>query len=102
MRLVDTVFLTLALSILQVYIGMHCSRPDTFCRGREGFDLVLCLSVIGSLVGSALSYVALDLNDIRIQKDPKHGIELLTFFLARLLELSARVILLALLGVRAL
>ncbi|GMH36591.1 hypothetical protein BSKO_04464 [Bryopsis sp. KO-2023] len=98
MRLVDTVFLTLVLSILQVYIGMHCSKPETYCQGREGFDMVLCLSVIGSLVGSTLSYLALDLNDIRALKDVKHTLEATAFFMARLLELSARVILLALLG----
>ncbi|CAL8466733.1 g6269 [Coccomyxa elongata] len=98
MRLADTVFLTLGVCLLQVYIGMRCVHQTTSCmyHVHGGFDWITCASIVASLSSSALCFLSLEINDHRFIKDRSHQVELACFFMYRLAELSARVTLLAL------
>jgi len=96
MRLVDALFLTLSLAIMQAYIAIRCSDDALECPGREGFDFFLGASIVASLISGALSFLALDFNDVKAKLDKTHVVEGLSFFLFRLCELSCRAMLLAL------
>ena len=55
MRLADTVFLTMPVALLQVWLGMHCSRPGMHCRvflGHQSFNILLLISIIASIIGA--------------------------------------------------
>jgi hypothetical protein len=71
MRLADTVFLTLGVCLLQVYIGMRCVHQSASCmyHMRGGFDWITCASIIASLASSALCFLSLEMNDHRFLKD---------------------------------
>ena len=95
MRLVDTVFLTLSMCGLQAYIGISCSNPDSHCPGRTGFDPVLSLSIMCSLVSGTLCFTSLDLMD-EWKSNWDHLVEMTLFSLYRLCEVAARILTLAL------
>ena len=99
MRLMDSVFLTMSVAMLQVYVGMRCTNTAQACLAHRGFDLVLCLGVVGSLGSSTLSFCSFEYNDMRLRADLGHGYQVVAFFLFRVLELSARIVLLALFAV---
>jgi hypothetical protein len=67
MRLVDGLFLTLSLAIMQSYIAIRCSDDAVVCPGREGFDFFLGASIVASLFSGALSFLALDFNDVKVR-----------------------------------
>jgi len=90
MRLVDTVFLSLAMSGLQAYIGMACSSPEAKCPGRVGFDGILMVSIVASLLSATICFVALDLKD-DWRKNRQHRCEMGCFIPYRFAELSARI-----------
>ncbi len=71
MRLADTVFLTLGVCLLQVYIGMRCVHQTTSCmyHVHGGFDWITCASIVASLSSSALCFLSLEINDHRFIKD---------------------------------
>ena len=104
MQLVDTVFLILPVATLQAYVGMACSSPDAYCRGRSGFDVLLFLAVFGAITSATLCFVSLDLHE----KPPNmtwreywrahkaHLSEMAAKTAFRFLELSARISLVAL------
>ncbi|KAK3248052.1 hypothetical protein CYMTET_42469 [Cymbomonas tetramitiformis] len=91
MRLVDTVFLTLSIATLQVYIGIKCSDPELMCRGREGFDVWLLFSTLSCIVSAALCYLSLDLQD-RWLKEPRHWAEMICIVLYHIFSIAARVV----------
>jgi hypothetical protein len=62
-------------------------------------DLLLLASVTGALLSASLCYMSLEMNDLRLLQDRGHGMQLAAFFVYRLLELSARLTLLALFSV---
>ena len=95
MRLVDTVFLSLAMSGLQAYIGMACSSPEAKCPGRVGFDGILMVSIVSSLLSATICFVALDLKD-DWRRNPQHRYEMGCFIPYRFAELSARITTMAL------
>ena len=95
MRLVDTVFLTLSMCGLQAYIGISCSNPNSHCPGRVGFDPVLSLSIVCSLVSGTLCFTSLDLMD-EWKSNKSHLVEMTLFSLYRLCEVSARILAMAL------
>lgn len=95
MRFVDTLCLTLSLSLLQVYLGIKCSAPDINCPGRRGFDYILLFSVCSSLVSATLCFISLDMSD-EVRRNRRKIAEIVVFFLYRLAELSSRVATLAL------
>lgn len=100
MRLVDTVFLTLAAAALQAYVGMRCGKGNAACAHRSGFDPFIFLSVVSALASASLCFMAIELNDKRLARDRSHAIELAAFFIYRLFELGARISILALFAVR--
>ena len=95
MRLVDTVFLSLAMSGLQAYIGMACSSPEASCPGRVGFDGILMVSIVSSLLSATICFVALDLKD-DWRRNRQHRCEMGCFIPYRFAELSARITTMAL------
>ena len=79
MRLADTLFLTLAVACLQIYVGIRCSShvPDScMFRPVHGFDWMLAASVAASLSSSALCFMGLEMNDHRQSADKGLGLEL--------------------------
>lgn len=66
LRFADTVLLTLSVGMLNVFMGIRCQDPSISCEGREGFDAVLFLAVLASLVSATLCYITLDVNDRRL------------------------------------
>lgn len=100
MRLVDTVFLSLAMAGLQVYIGMACTAPGATCPGRRGFDGMLVVSILASIISSMICFLALDLKE-DWKKDKQHLMEIGAFILYRVFELASRVTCLALFAVVA-
>ena len=58
MQLVDTVFLILPVATLQAYVGMACSSPESQCPGRNGFDALLFLAVLGAITSGTLCFVS--------------------------------------------
>ena len=55
MRLADTVFLTMPVALLQVWLGMRCSRPGMHCRiflGHQSFNILLLISIVASIIGA--------------------------------------------------
>ncbi len=65
----------------------------------QGIDVLLLGSVCGSLISASLCFMSLELNDLRLQQDRGHAVQLAAFFVYRLLELSARLVLVALFSV---
>ena len=59
MQLVDTVFSILPAATLQAYVGMACSSPESQCPGRNGFDALLFLAVLGAITSGTLCFVSL-------------------------------------------
>ena len=54
MRLADTVFLSMPVALLQVWLGMRCSHPGMHCRvflGHQSFNILLLVSIIASIIG---------------------------------------------------
>ena len=100
MRLVDTVFLSLAMAGLQVYIGMACTAPGATCPGRRDFDGMLVVSILASIISSMICFLALDLKE-DWKKDKQHLMEIGAFILYRVFELASRVTCLALFAVVA-
>ena len=104
MQLVDTVFLILPVATLQAYVGMACSSPESQCPGRNGFDALLFLAVLGAITSGTLCFVSLDLHE----KPPSytwaqywtahkaHLSEMAAKTVFRFLELSARITTIAL------
>jgi hypothetical protein len=104
MQLVDTVFLILPVATLQAYVGMSCSSPESQCPGRNGFDALLFLAVLGAITSGTLCFVSLDLHE----KPPSytwaqywaahkaHLSEMAAKTVFRFLELSARITTIAL------
>ena len=41
----DSVFLTLSVCVLQVYVGMRCTDRAQACLAHRGFDFLLCAGV---------------------------------------------------------
>jgi hypothetical protein len=55
MRLADTVFLTMPVALLQVWLGMRCSRPGVHCHiilGHHNFNILMLVSIIASIIGA--------------------------------------------------
>ena len=68
MRLADTLFLTLGIACLQVYVGMRCSSAaagSCMYTPLHGFDWLLAASVATSLASAALCFMGLEMNDHR-------------------------------------
>ena len=99
MQLVDAIFLALPVATLQCYIGMSCSAPGAVCPGHEGFDILLFVGVLGSIISGTLCFVSLDLHE----KPPayswpeywklhkSHLSEMIAKSIYRFFELAARI-----------
>ena len=61
MRLADTVFLTMPVALLQVWLGMRCSRPGEHCHiilGHHNFNILMLVSIIASIIGAQMQSTA--------------------------------------------
>lgn len=60
---------------------------------------MLCAGAVASLLSSTLSFVTFEFNDMRLRHDIAHLYQVVLFFMFRILELGARICLLALFAV---
>ncbi len=73
MRLADTVFLTMPVALLQVWLGMHCSRPGMHCRvflGHQSFNILLLISIVASIIGAPPPQACLPQSDQQLARAP--------------------------------
>ena len=80
---------------------MSCRKSADHCLSTTGgFDFVLCSGIITSLIAATLCFVTFEFNDLRLKHDITHLYSIVSFFIYRLLELCARVTVIALFAVR--
>ena len=80
--------------------GMSCRKSKDHCLSTTGgFDFVLCSGIITSLIAATLCFVTFEFNDLRLKHDITHLYSIVSFFIYRLLELCARVTVIALFAV---
>ena len=79
---------------------MSCRHSHDHCLSSHGFDFTLCIGIVSSLIGATLCFVTFEFNDLRMKHDRSHIYHIIFFFIYRLLELCARVTVLALFAVR--
>jgi hypothetical protein len=101
MRLTETIFFSLPMAALNMYIGMRCTRENLPCGGDHGFNIGLLVSIVSSIAGATLCFMSLDFNDRKASYHVPYRFQLVFFYIYRLLELAARMWLCALFAVRA-